>query len=269
MRYFRGLLSNLIIIALLYALLNPGAIPQPLQQGFFNAQNWLIERLPENIVFPSYSASNVPIQTTSAEAAYAAGQINPAVVTVMGTQGSRAGFAEITTGTGFIVHTDGYIITNKHVVAEPNARYRIVLPNKKIKTATVVYRHPSTDIAILKISGSGYTTVKLGDSSTLKIRQPVLAIGNSPIRKDNRLSVGEISALRRSIFAMNSNDERLRNVIQTSAKLYQGDSGGPLFNLNGEVIGINTATAAVYENVSFSIPINDAQQAIDQIIPSP
>ncbi|OGZ45747.1 MAG: hypothetical protein A3C84_00370 [Candidatus Ryanbacteria bacterium RIFCSPHIGHO2_02_FULL_48_12] len=164
---------------------------------------------------------------------------------------------KIGAGTGFIVRADGYIVTNKHVAADETAYYTVLLTNGTQKTATVLYRDPLQDIAIIKIPGSGYTSVPLGDSSALKLGQSVIAIGNALGEYNNSVSVGIISGLDRSIDASGGGTtEHLSGIIQTDAAINPGNSGGPLVDLSGKAIGVNVATVTGSSNISFSIPAN-------------
>ncbi len=164
---------------------------------------------------------------------------------------------KIGAGTGFIIRADGYIVTNKHVAADETAYYTVLLTNGTQKTATVLYRDPLQDIAIIKIPGSGYTSVPLGDSSTLKLGQSVIAIGNALGEYNNSVSVGIISGLDRSIDASGGGTtEHLSGIIQTDAAINPGNSGGPLVDLSGKAIGVNVATVMGSSNISFSIPAN-------------
>jgi len=171
---------------------------------------------------------------------------------------------EVSAGTGFLISADGYILTNKHVVADAQASYTALLSNGKQKAAKVVFKDPSNDLAIVKIDGSGYSPVTLGDSSALKLGQSVFAVGNALGQYNNSVSVGVISGLNRSIDASGSElgTETLTGVIQTDAAINPGNSGGPLSNLNGEVLGINVATVQGSNNISFSIPINGVKKTI-------
>ncbi|MEK7217729.1 MAG: trypsin-like peptidase domain-containing protein [Patescibacteria group bacterium] len=159
-------------------------------------------------------------------------------------------------GTGFIISTDGYILTNKHVVADDKASYTVLLSNGKQQTAQVIYRDPSKDIAIIKITGVNYQPVKFGDASSLKLGQTVIAIGNALGEYNNTVSMGVISGLNRTIQASSPDgrSETLTGVIQTDAAINPGNSGGPLLDLNGNVVGINVATVQGSSNISFSIP---------------
>ncbi len=176
---------------------------------------------------------------------------------------------EVAAGTGFIVRSDGYIVTNRHVVEQTDAYYTVLLSTGVQKQAQVIYRDSEKDLAILKIDGSGYPAVTFGDSGTLELGQTVAAIGNALGEYNNSVSVGVISGLDRSIEANdeNGNTEQLSGVIQTDAAINPGNSGGPLLDLSGNVIGINVATAQGANNVSFSIPINDVDSTIKSVLP--
>lgn len=161
-------------------------------------------------------------------------------------------------GTGFIVNPNGYIITNRHVAEDQNARYTVLLTNGIQKQATVIYRDSEIDVAVLKIEGNDRSPVILGNSDLLKLGQSVFAVGNALGEYNNSVSVGIVSGLNRNLEAFDSSKnkmEKLQGVIQTDAAINPGNSGGPLVNLNGEVIGINVAMASG-ENIGFSIPIN-------------
>ncbi len=166
-------------------------------------------------------------------------------------------------GTGFIINPDGYIVTNRHVVADPQAKYTVLLSDGQQKQARVVYVDAQWDIAILKIDGDNYPYVALGDSDQLKLGQTVLAIGNALGEYNNSVSVGIISGLNRTIEAAgNGQIEKLSGVIQTDAAINPGNSGGPLVDLKGEVVGVNVATVRGSENIGFAIPINIVKQIL-------
>ncbi|MGE5298122.1 MAG: S1C family serine protease, partial [Acidobacteriaceae bacterium] len=146
-------------------------------------------------------------------------------------------------GTGFLISSDGYIMTNRHVVYDTAASYTVLLSDGTQKEATVVYRDDKFDVAIVKIAGKGFKPAAFGNSDSLKLGQTVVAIGNALGEYDNSVSVGIISGLNRSITASSpSGSEELSGVIQTDASINPGNSGGPLINLSGEVVGINVAT---------------------------
>jgi serine protease Do len=170
-------------------------------------------------------------------------------------------------GTGFIVSSDGLIITNKHVVSDPKAEYTVYLNDGRKFKAEVLALHPTDDLALIKISANNLPTLVLGDSDKVKIGQFVIAIGNALGEFQNTVSFGVISGLRRSITASDrsGNVERLEGLIQTDAAINFGNSGGPLINLKGEVIGVNTAIAGGAENIGFAIPINRAKKMIEEV----
>jgi len=171
-------------------------------------------------------------------------------------------------GTGFLIRSTGYILTNRHVVDDTSADYTVLLANGAQKTAQVVYRDPNNDIAIVKIEGSGYSKEELGNSGALALGQTVFAVGNALGQYSNSVSVGIISGLNRTIQASDQNGatETLSGVIQTDAAINPGNSGGPLVNLNGEVIGVNVATIVGSNNISFSIPINVVKSIISSVL---
>jgi len=174
---------------------------------------------------------------------------------------------EVGSGTGFIIREDGYIITNRHVVADAEARFTVLLTDGSQKEAEVIYRDPKIDIAVMKIKGSGFTAAGFGDSGSLKLGQSVFAVGNALGEYNNSVSVGIISGLNRTITASGGfGTETLENVIQTDAAINPGNSGGPLVTLNGEVIGVNVATTRGADNISFAIPINTIKEIISQVV---
>ncbi len=173
---------------------------------------------------------------------------------------------EVGGGTGFIVSSDGLILTNKHVVSDTEAQYTVLTNDGEKYDATVLALDPVQDIAVLKVQKSGLPTLTLGNSDTLQIGQTVVAIGNALGEFRNTVSVGVISGLRRTIIAAGGgSSETIDEVIQTDAAINRGNSGGPLLNLKGEVIGINTAVAIGAENIGFSIPVNKAKKDLDQV----
>ena len=172
-------------------------------------------------------------------------------------------------GSGFIVHPDGLILTNKHVVFDPDAEYTALTIDGQEYPAKVISRDPINDIAVLKIQTRGLPSVRLGNSSKLELGQTVIAIGNALGMFSNTVSKGIISGLSRSISASLGEKgamEHLRGVLQTDVAINQGNSGGPLINLDGEVVGINTAIIYGAQNIGFSIPINWAKQDLEDII---
>lgn len=171
-------------------------------------------------------------------------------------------------GTGFIVTRDGYILTNKHVVEDDTAQYMVLLSDGSQKEAKIIYKDQSIDIAIVKVGGTNYSPISLGDSSSLKLGQTVVAIGNALGSYNNSVSVGIVSGLDRDIEARGGSGapEQLKGIIQTDAAINPGNSGGPLLNLNGEAVGINVATVIGSNNISFSIPVNVVKGIIKKVI---
>lgn len=172
-------------------------------------------------------------------------------------------------GSGFVVHPDGLILTNKHVVFDPEAEYTVITSDEREHKGKVISRDPMNDVAVLKIDAKGLPTVRLGNSNKIELGQTVVAIGNALGLFTNTVSKGIISGLGRKISAsmgQGGQVESLRNVIQTDVAINQGNSGGPLINLDGEVIGINTAIIFGAQNIGFSLPINWAKADLEDII---
>jgi len=169
-------------------------------------------------------------------------------------------------GSGFIVSSDGLVVTNKHVVADTQAKYRVITKDDKEYEVKKIYRDPVNDLAILKIDASGLKPVELGDSDKLKVGQFVIAIGTALGQFRHTVTTGVISGLGRGITAGSPFEgyvERLDNVIQTDAAINPGNSGGPLLNSAGQVIGVNVAVAAEGQNIGFALPINLVKESLN------
>jgi len=170
-------------------------------------------------------------------------------------------------GSGFVVDKSGLIVTNKHVVAETGAKYKIITKNDKEYDVKNIYRDPVNDLAILKIEApeSELMPADLGDSSQLKVGQFAIAIGTALGEFRHTVTLGVISGLGRGITAgspFEGSVERLDNVIQTDAAINPGNSGGPLLNSAGQVIGVNVAVAAQGQSIGFAIPINVIKESL-------
>jgi serine protease Do len=168
-------------------------------------------------------------------------------------------------GSGFIVSADGLVVTNKHVVADTKAKYRVITKDDKEYEVKKIYRDPVNDLAILKIDALGLKPVELGDSDKLKVGQFVIAIGTALGQFRHTVTTGVISGLGRGITAGSPFEgyvERLDNVIQTDAAINPGNSGGPLLNSAGQVIGVNVAVAAEGQNIGFALPINLVKESL-------
>ncbi len=174
---------------------------------------------------------------------------------------------KIGSGSGFLISSDGMIVTNRHVVEDKTATYDVLLNNGKMYSATVLARDGVLDVALLKIGVSNQAYLQLGDSDALQVGQSVIAIGNALGEFKNSVSVGVVSGLSRSVIAGDSagQSERLDKVIQTDAAINPGNSGGPLLNLRGDVIGINVAVVQGSSNVGFALPINSVKSAIASV----
>ena len=180
-------------------------------------------------------------------------------------------------GTGIIVSKDGYIVTNRHVIPAGTSKVAVTLSDgTKLSDVDVIGRTTdgdTLDIAFLKVKdtkGKALTPAKLGDSSKVQVGDKVVAIGNALGQFQNSVTSGIISGFGRSVQAgdeSGADSESLQNLFQTDAAINPGNSGGPLVNINGEVIGINTAIAGSgAQNIGFSIPINDIQGIIKSVI---
>ncbi|HVF35513.1 MAG TPA: DegQ family serine endoprotease [Candidatus Saccharimonadia bacterium] len=165
-------------------------------------------------------------------------------------------------GSGFIISGDGYVLTNHHVVDGAD-EVVVRLKDRRELRAKVVGSDPQSDIALLKVEGSSLPTVPLGDSSELRPGQWVVAIG-SPFTFEYSVTAGIVSAVGRSF----SNEQRYVPFIQTDVAINRGNSGGPLFNLDGEVVGINSqifSNTGGFMGVSFAIPIEVANSVVRQL----
>jgi len=214
--------------------------------------------------------------TTTLSAAQIASQTDPGLVDVISTLGYQHGNAE---GTGMVLTSDGEVLTNNHVVAGATSIQVRDVGNGRTYSAKVVGYSDSDDVAVLQLtSASGLSTVKLGNSSSVRVGQQVVAIGNAE-GKDGTPSVvtGTVTQLGAAITASDDtsgNSEQLTDMIQSNASIEPGDSGGPLLNASGEVIGMDTAastsnsavgTTAAETTEAFSIPINKALSVAEQI----
>ncbi len=174
-------------------------------------------------------------------------------------------------GTGMIVSSNGYIMTNKHVVDGADT-VTVVLPDgRKYENVDVLGSDPLNDVAFLKIKNvSGLPAITLGDSKTIRIGQSVVAIGNALGQYQNSVTSGIVSGTGRPVVASSSNSEAdaesLTDLIQTDAAINSGNSGGPLLNLKGQVIGINTAIAEDAQSIGFAIPISATKGLLNHVI---
>lgn len=171
-------------------------------------------------------------------------------------------------GSGFIVSPNGYVLTCSHVVADPSADYTVILDPKRKFKAEVLARDPLVDVAVLKIEGKNLPFLELGNSNQIELGEEVLAIGNPLGEFEDTLSAGIVSGLSRKITAYGGipfKATSLRGLIQTDAAINPGNSGGPLVNMEGKVIGINTAMVMGAQNIGFAIPINYAKAVLEEV----
>jgi serine protease Do len=166
-------------------------------------------------------------------------------------------------GSGFFIDSTGIAVTNNHVV-EGADKVWVRLADGTRHDAKVIGRDAATDIALIKVSGSGpFPPLPLGDSDALRVGEWVMAAGN-PLNMDHTITVGVVSAKNRSL-GLSEEGRSFENFIQTDAAINLGNSGGPLVNVRGEVIGINTAINAAGQNLGFAVPINTAKMVIPQL----
>ena len=220
-----------------------------------------------SIFHSSNSASNNAATFAEGSISEIANSVSKSVVSIItntSTTGSFfAGQVSQAAGTGFIISSDGYIATNKHVVANATKIGVILDDGSTYEDVELIGTDPINDFAIIKIKDvKDLTPIKIGDSKTTNIGQQVVAIGNALGTYQNSVTSGIISGKGRSLTASDSSRttyETLSDMIQTDAAINGGNSGGPLVNAAGEVIGINTAYASQGNNVGFAIPINSVK----------
>jgi len=165
-------------------------------------------------------------------------------------------------GTGFIISPDGQVVTNAHVV-EDAVTIKVMLSDGTVKSAELVQKDPTRDLAVLKINGNNLPAARLGNSAEVEVGDEVLAIGNALGLGDTpTVTTGIVSALDRQLQLAGN---RLTHLIQTDAAINPGNSGGPLVNANGEVIGVNTAIAGNAEGIGFAISIDHARPVIETL----
>lgn len=236
---------------------------------------WLMSNRSDNNTNSSFDGNKV-ISEIEADQSSLVNKVSPVVVSVVTTQSSGGDiFSEVyeSAGTGIIVSSDGYILTNKHVISGAQKIEIINSEGTRFDRVKVIGADPLNDLAILKVQDvKDLPVASLGDSGTVRVGQQVIAIGNSMGQYQNTVTGGMISGLGRPITAslddFASATESLTDLLQTDAAINPGNSGGPLINMAGQVIGINTAIAADAQGVGFAIPINAAKGIIRGVIKS-
>ena len=199
----------------------------------------------------------------------AAANVSPAIVTITesGASGSpNDPFGQVPTtgiGSGVIFDSNGWIVTNKHVVAG-STQLEVALQDGRQFSGTIYGIDTLTDLAIVKVDATGLPTAPIGNSSTAKVGQLAIAIGSPLGTYTNCVTTGIISAFGRTIQVQDGT--QINNLIQTDAAINPGNSGGALLDANGDVVGINTAVAQTAEGIGFAIPINIAKPIMQQAL---
>ena len=217
---------------------------------------------------------NATITKEEANLADLVKKVSPTVVSIVTTQMSGQGYFQQEVegaGTGIVISSDGYIVTNKHVVSGARTVQVVMSDGTRHSDVSVIGADPLNDIAFLKMKGvKDLPVASLGDSGTVRVGQNAIAIGNSLGQYQNTVTSGIISGLGRPVTAasseLGSRVESLTDLLQTDAAINPGNSGGPLINMAGQVIGINTAIAADAQGIGFAIPINAARGLIRGVI---
>lgn len=217
------------------------------------------------------SDGNAVVSQEEEDISAVASKVGPSVVSIVTTSQARSYFGTTQdvegAGTGIVISSDGYILTNKHVVKGSEKLSVVASDGTTYDNVKVVGTDPLNDLAFLKVDGvKDFKPATLGDSSSVRIGQKVVAIGNSLGEYQNTVTSGIISATGRPVTAQEGNStETLTDLVQTDAAINPGNSGGPLTNLSGQVIGINTAVAQDAQGIGFAIPINSAKGIIKNL----
>lgn len=225
----------------------------------------------KNLTIPTTSTQKIIVEESNA-IIDATNKVSPSVVSILTTQVYQDIFGRqyeaSGAGTGFILTSDGLIVTNRHVVEDQNSKYKVILADGTTYDAEIKSVDIINDFAVIKIDAKNLPVVELGNSADLSVGQWVVAVGNALGKYQNTVTVGVISAKDRQVTATDStggNSESLEGLLQTDAAINPGNSGGPLVNLKGQVIGINTAVASDAQGIGFAIPIDSVKSAIDSI----
>lgn len=247
----------IIIISLIFGGIG-GALAQKIIIPFIE-QKYLAKN---DQVVVSGKTENITVKENSATID-AVKKVNPSVVSIIGNQSVQDIFGGVSTqksaGTGFVLTSDGLILTNKHVVSGNNAQYTVLTSDGQDYKATIAATDPANDLAVVKIDAKNLPVLELGDSSQLVPGQEAIAIGNALGEYQNTVTAGVISAVGRAVSAgdtQGGNTETIEGAIQTDAAINPGNSGGPLINIGAQVVGINTAVDQNGQTIGFAIPIN-------------
>jgi S1-C subfamily serine protease len=235
---------------------------------------WLLARAGNSLTDGSVTLAQVDphVQRAPGSAAAVAKRVSPAVVSLQIRQGSGG-----ETGSGVVINKKGYILTNNHVVAlaakNTKARITAVFSDGSRAHAKIVGRDPKTDLAVVKVNVTNPTVIKLGDSSTLAVGDPVIAIG-SPLQLATTVTRGIVSAVHRPVIApgVGGDSSATYDAIQTDAAINHGNSGGALVSTSGTLVGINSAIYSTGGQnsgnigIGFAIPVNQAARVARSLI---
>jgi putative serine protease PepD len=237
------------------------------------AGGWLMnDVLDDEAVSPDPLPTDpAPLPADNTSVAAVATEMLPSVVHI-----KVAGDGQEGTGSGWVLDNEGHIVTNNHVVAfaASGGDITVVTEDERERDASIVGRSPSYDLAVLKVDPAGLKPASVGTSASLRVGEPVVAIG-SPLGLTSTVTSGIISALDRPVTAGGSGESSYMSAIQTDAAINPGNSGGPLVNLNGQVIGINSAIVSLGASLTgesgniglgFAIPIDQVRRTASQLL---
>ncbi len=236
---------------------------------------WLFNRVNGNSpsLVTSGQDGNKTVTQQESDIAAVASKVSPSVVSIttsVQTRSLNGTTSQQGAGTGIIISKNGYIITNNHVIEGSTNVTVIDNDGNTYKNVTVLGRDPLNDAAFLKIDANKtFTPAEIGDSSTVRIGQQVVAIGNALGQYQNSVTSGILSGTGRPVTASSedgSSSENLVDLLQTDASINPGNSGGPLLNLAGQVIGMNTAVANNANGIGFAIPINSEKGVMEGVV---
>lgn len=245
----------------------------------FFFQSGIAQKITLNPIKPP-AKQNLPL-TDEQQGILAVRKVKPSVVNILGLSGpsvvnlgsasstleNQTGSSQVVQGTGFIIDSEGLIVTNAHVVETAGLNYTVQFADGSEYDAKILGADKFNDVALLKIDAHNLTAAALGDSVALETGQSVFAIGNSLGRYQNTVTRGVVSGLGRAVDSGSSDLPlpRMSQLIQTDAAINPGNSGGPLINLAGEVVGMNTLIDTGGASLDFAIPINTVKDAVYQI----
>jgi serine protease Do len=258
----RGL-AGLLTVSLLSAVLASTGTAAVLTSGLTGAAT----------TDPTATSNAQTVQSTTTilddiTAVVAAARESVVTITADGLASSRFSPIQVPTtgvGSGIVLSSDGYILTNRHVVAD-SQKLTVALSDGQEFDATIVRISDTTDLALIKIEATGLHAASIGDSTALEVGQTAIAIGSPLGTYTETVTRGIVSGLNREITVTDESTRRqtkLSGLIQTDAAINPGNSGGPLLDVGGNVIGLNTAIATSAEGLGFAIPISAASELID------